>query len=225
MLNDNKSRKGENCKKETSAINTITRGQFNRNIILASASLAITPIASAFESSNKKTENKMYDVIIIGGSYAGLAAAMTMGRSLRDTLVIDSGKPCNAQTPYSHNFITQDGETPAAISVKAKQQVLKYSTVSFEEDLVKEVSGENGNFKVSTLSEKHYKTKKLIFATGIKDLMPELKGFADCWGITAIHCPYCHGYEVKSKNTGILVNDESALDFAKLIISSTKMAI
>lgn len=71
------------------------------------------------------TEDKNFDVIIIGGSYTGLSAAMALGRSLRNVLIIDSGKPCNKQTPHSHNFITQDGETPTAIAYKAKAQVLK----------------------------------------------------------------------------------------------------
>jgi len=72
-----------------------------------------------------------FEVIVIGGSYAGLSAAMTLGRSLRKVLVIDSGLPCNRQTPHSHNFITQDGAKPSEIAEKAKQQVLKYDTVTF----------------------------------------------------------------------------------------------
>jgi thioredoxin reductase len=76
-------------------------------------------------------EKNRFDVIIIGGSYAGLSAAMALGRSLRNVLVIDSGNPCNRQTPHSHNFLTQDGETPNEIAAKAKEQVLKYSTVKF----------------------------------------------------------------------------------------------
>lgn len=75
--------------------------------------------------------SKKIEVIIIGGSYAGLSAAMTLGRSLRNVLIIDSGVPCNRQTPHSHNFITQDGATPAVISLNAKSQVLKYDTVHF----------------------------------------------------------------------------------------------
>ncbi len=77
------------------------------------------------------TDNKKYDVIIIGGSYAGLSAAMALGRSLREVLIIDSGLPCNRQTPHSHNFITHDGAKPSAIAAKAKEQVLRYDTVEF----------------------------------------------------------------------------------------------
>lgn len=72
-----------------------------------------------------------FDVVIIGGSYSGLAAAMALGRSLRNVLIIDSGEPCNRQTPHSHNFLTQDGKPPGEIAAIAKQQVEKYSTVKF----------------------------------------------------------------------------------------------
>src|SRR6187455_2932434 len=75
------------------------------------------------------THNQSVDVIIIGGSYAGLSAAMALGRSLRKVLIIDSGNPCNAQTPHSHNFLTHDGETPAAITAKARAQVLAYDSI------------------------------------------------------------------------------------------------
>lgn len=73
----------------------------------------------------------IFDVIITGGSYAGLQAAMTLGRALKHVLVIDSGKPCNRQTPHSHNFLTRDGETPGAIAAKAREQAEKYPTVKF----------------------------------------------------------------------------------------------
>ena len=77
-----------------------------------------------------------YEVIIIGGSYSGLSSAMALGRALRKVLVLDTGKPCNRYTPHSHNFITQDGETPFEIFQKAKSQVLAYPTVDFRENKV-----------------------------------------------------------------------------------------
>ncbi|MEM7574720.1 MAG: NAD(P)/FAD-dependent oxidoreductase [Bacteroidota bacterium] len=219
-LNNTKQVNKQNNKTQLPVNSAINRRTFNKQIALTTLSISLMPYVS-FSATNKNSDKGMYDVIIIGGSYSGLAAAMTMGRSIRNTLVIDSGKPCNAQTPRSHNFITQDGATPSNISTLAKEQVLEYPTVSFKSDLVTYVEGSGGNFEVSTLSLRSYKTKKLIFATGVKDIMPSINGFAECWGITAIHCPYCHGYEVKSKNTGILVNDESAPEFAKLILNWT----
>ncbi|MBL3656347.1 NAD(P)/FAD-dependent oxidoreductase [Fulvivirga sediminis] len=163
-----------------------------------------------------KNEN-IYDVIIIGGSYAGLSAAMSLGRASMRTLIIDAGKPCNRQTPYSHNFITHDGTPPAEISQLARNQVLKYDTISFQEDMA--VSGrkiETG-FEITTEKGRVYNSSKLVIASGMKDLMPEIKGFKDCWGISVIHCPYCHGYEYKGSKTGLFMNGEKAIEHALFI--------
>ncbi|WDF59677.1 NAD(P)/FAD-dependent oxidoreductase [Flavobacterium sp. KACC 22758] len=163
-----------------------------------------------------------FDVIIIGGSYSGLSAAMSLGRSLRKVLVIDSGLPCNKQTPHSHNFITQDGEKPAVISAKAKLQVDIYKTVQFFNGLaVKAFKTEKG-FKITTRSGDVFTSRKVLFATGVKDLLPEINGFAECWGISVLHCPYCHGYEVKNEKTAIIANGEMGFEYAKLISNWTK---
>lgn len=167
-------------------------------------------------------DGKNFEVIIIGGSYAGLSAAMALGRSLRKVLIIDSGLPCNRQTPHSHNFITQDGEKPAVIADKARAQVLKYDTVKFLNDFA--VGGhknENG-FEVITQKGHTFIARKLIFATGIKDSMPDIKGFAECWGISVVHCPYCHGYELRGVKTGIFANGERAFHIASLVNNLTE---
>lgn len=165
---------------------------------------------------------KQYDVIIVGGSYAGLSAGMALGRSLRKTLIIDGGEPCNRQTPHSHNFITHDGNTPKAISQQAKEQVLKYDTVSFLQGIAVSATKYNDGFELKTAAGEAFSAKKLLFATGIKDQMPAINGFAACWGITAIHCPYCHGYEVRHERTGIIANGDIGYEFTKLISNWTK---
>ncbi|MBK8564705.1 MAG: NAD(P)/FAD-dependent oxidoreductase [Saprospiraceae bacterium] len=163
-----------------------------------------------------------FDVIIIGGSYSGLAAGMALGRSLKQVLIIDGGMPCNIQTPYSHNFLTQDGRTPLEIAILAKCQVGKYNTIKFYHGLAsKGVKTETG-FEIQTESGEIFKATKLIFATGIKDIMPEIAGYAECWGISVLHCPYCHGYEVRNEATGILGNGEYGLEFSMLISNWTK---
>jgi thioredoxin reductase len=162
-------------------------------------------------------ETNHFDVIVIGGSYAGLSASMALGRSLRSVLIIDSGKPCNRTAPHSHNFITQDGETPAAIARKAKDQVLVYPSIQFVANTVQSAKKEGNLFRITTETNVEFTATKLLFATGIRDLMPDLPGFADCWGISVIHCPYCHGYEVNGTALGILGNGEMGFEFAKLI--------
>ena len=168
------------------------------------------------------TFHKNFDVIIIGGSYSGLSAAMSLGRALKQVLVIDNGNPCNRQTPHSHNFITHDGKTPRQITQEAKEQVLKYDTVIFHDGLA--ISGtktENG-FEIRTELGEVFTSKKVIFATGMKDIMPNIDGFAECWGISILHCPYCHGYEVRHEKTGIIGNGEYGFEFSKMINNWTK---
>lgn len=157
-----------------------------------------------------------FEVIIIGGSYAGLSAAMALGRSLRKVLILDSGNPCNAQTPFSHNFITRDGEKPAEIARVAREQVLKYNTVTFlREKAVSAIKTEPG-FEIRTENES-FSAEKIILATGIRDIFPDVKGLKECWGISVIHCPYCHGYEFRGRKTGIMINGDRAFHVAGLV--------
>lgn len=167
------------------------------------------------------TSNTNFDVIIIGGSYSGLAAGMSLGRALKKVLIIDDGKPCNRQTPYSHNFITHDGDSPAAITALANLQVGKYETVKFFKGLaINGIKTEHG-FEIQVASDEIFSAKKIIFATGIRDKLPGIEGVAACWGISVLHCPYCHGYEVRQEKTGILGNGELAFDFTRLISNWT----
>lgn len=163
----------------------------------------------------------LYDVIIVGGSYAGLAAGMALGRALRKVLIIDSGNPCNQQTPHSHNFLTNDGKTPKEIAGIAKKQVQQYDTVSFLNALVTTGHKTKSGFEIKTDSGERFSAKKLVFATGIKDIMPGIPGFAACWGISVLHCPYCHGYEVRHQKTGILANGDAAFELATLLSNWT----
>ena len=163
-----------------------------------------------------------FEVIIIGGSYAGLSAAMSLGRALRKVLIIDSGQPCNRQTPHSHNFLTQDGQKPDIISNIALSQLAIYDTLQFHKGLAIDASKTAKGFTVKTKAGEVFCAKKLIFATGLKDLMPSIEGFAECWGISVIHCPYCHGYEVRHQKTGIIANGDAAFHYAQLINNWTK---
>jgi len=167
-------------------------------------------------------QDKQYEIIIVGGSYSGLAAAMTLGRSLRKVLVIDSGNPCNKQTPHSHNFLTNDGKTPGEIASLARQQVQQYQTVDFLRGFVATGSKSDTGFTLQVQSGEIFTAKKLVVATGIKDSMPGIPGFAECWGISVLHCPYCHGYEVRHQKTGILANGEAAFELAILLSNWTK---
>ena len=161
------------------------------------------------------------EVIIIGGSYAGLSAALALGRSLRRVLIIDAGRPCSRQVLRTHNFLTRDGETPAEIAAIAREQVSRYPTVSFLEQSVTEVHPTLNGFEVTTDSGEVFPALKLILATGIKDVLPDIRGFTQCWGISVIHCPYCHGYEYHGQQTGLLITGEPTMHLAAMIHNLT----
>ena len=167
-------------------------------------------------------DNNNFEVAIIGGSFAGLSAAMSLGRALRRVLIVDSGIPCNRQTPHSHNFITQDGNTPKQIATLAKEQVSQYKNVKFYSGTAVNAAKKEKGFDIKTSGGDLFNSKKLIIATGLKDIMPDIKGFAECWGISVIHCPYCHGYEVRKEKTGILGNGDYGFEFSRLVSNWTK---
>lgn len=158
-----------------------------------------------------------FEVVIIGGSYAGLSAAMSLGRALRHVLVLDTGQPSNRPAPYAHNFLTQDGASPADLAAQARSQVLAYPTVRLLEEAAVAATGTDGDFSLTTDTGRVVRASKLLFATGVRDLLPAQPGFAECWGISVIHCPYCHGYEYRQQPTGTLLNGDAALEHIRLL--------
>lgn len=193
---------------------------FSRKICVATTIALAFPLIK-FAKYNRMTGNEQFDIIIVGGSYSGLAAGMALGRALKNVLIIDGGKPCNSQTPYSHNFITHDGDKPIEIAALANLEVKRYETVQFFEGFATSGIQTGNGFEISVTSGETFRGKKLIFATGIKDIMPGIDGFAECWGISVLHCPYCHGYEVRQEKTGILGNGELGFDLVRLISNWT----
>lgn len=198
-----------------------TRREFLQHC--GSAAVLVVP----FREKDKRDKENMdiiktdYDVIVIGGSFSGLSASMALGRSLRRVLVIDAGKPANRFTPHSHNFITHDGSVPEDIAKIARQQVQKYNTVSFATGMVDTLEKSGHKFLVTLTTGEQYSSWKVILATGIIDVLPDIPGFSACWGKSALHCPYCHGYEVRDTKTGILGNGDYAFEFGAMISNWT----
>jgi len=201
---------------------TMNRRALIKLVGVSSLALALPRSLSLFAQQTNPMEAKEFEVIIIGGSYAGLSTAMTLGRSLRKTLIIDAGKPCNQQTPHSHNFLTQDGSTPKEIAQIAKKQVAQYESISFYDGLATSGKKSDKGFEITTSKGAIFTAKKLVFAAGVKDLMPDIKGFSECWGISVVHCPYCHGYEIRNQKTAIIANGERAIHLATLVHNLTK---
>lgn len=163
--------------------------------------------------------SSIFEVIVVGGSAAGLSAALVLGRSLRRVLVIDSGRPCNRQTPHSHGFFTRDGATPAELLAAAQAQLGAYPSVARWDGQVVRAQAQADGFEVELADGRHVRARRLVLATGLADQLPAIPGFAECWGISVLHCPYCHGYEVHGQPLGVFGNGEAGFELAKLILA------
>ena len=158
----------------------------------------------------------MYDVIIIGGSYAGLAAALQLVRARRHVLIVDAGQRRNRFAHHSHGFLGQDGQPPEAIAAKGRSEVLAYPTVTWREALATEARSVSGGFVVRAGSDEHH-GKRLILATGVVDELPAIPGLAERWGKQIFYCPYCDGYEFAMGRLGVLATSVESTRFALLV--------
>ena len=158
-----------------------------------------------------------YDVIIIGGSFAGMSAAMQLARARRPILVVDSGMPRNRFAAASHGFLGQDGVAPAAIMREALRQLSAYPTVDFVHGRVAAARGEIDRFEVEMEDGAVPAARRLVLATGVADTLPDIPGLAERWGVSVMHCPYCHGYEVRDRRIGVLANHPMAAHQALML--------
>lgn len=160
----------------------------------------------------------LHDVIVVGGSFAGLSAAMQLARARRRVLVIDAGLPRNRFADASHGFLGQDGKAPAAILRDAACQVAAYPTVEIVRgEANKAVRDADGGFTVGISGGRTARARRLVLATGVTDILPEAPGLSERWGATALHCPYCHGYEVRDRPLGVLANHPMAAHQAAML--------
>lgn len=158
----------------------------------------------------------MFDCIVIGGGPAGLASALTLGRALKKTLVIDNNNARNKVTRKSHAFLTQDGVTPEELRAKAEHDVDQYKDVSRVNDTVVKLIKENDHFIVETKQQK-YTTKKVMICTGLRETLPDIKGLKESYGKSIFYCPWCDGYELKNQSLLISVQPEQVKHMALLL--------
>lgn len=161
--------------------------------------------------------NQRFDVAIIGGGPAGLNAALVLGRARKDVLVIDEGRPRNRVTRESHGFLTRDGIKPAEFRRIAKEQILAYPSVHFAEETATAIEGSDGNFCITTAAGTTYRSKKLLFAVGMKDLPLDINGLTEVYGKSAFVCPYCDGWELRDQPLALIAKGPRALHLAKTI--------
>jgi thioredoxin reductase len=158
-----------------------------------------------------------HDAIIVGGSFAGLSAATYLGRAMRSVYIIDSGAPRNRFAAHSHGFLTRDGCEPGEMLAIARSQVAAYPTISFVEGEAVQATSAPEGFRVELATGEAFEGDRIILAFGVADELPPVAGLSECWGISALHCPYCHGYEYRGQRLGVLMSAPTSVHQAMLV--------
>ena len=158
----------------------------------------------------------MYDVLIIGAGPAGLSAALVLGRIRRRVLVIDAGKPRNAPSPQSHSFFTRDGTPPSELLRIGREQLQPYGVEMLDAEVV-DALREGEGFTAVLADGSRRSARRLLLATGVTDPLPEIEGLKELWGTAVIHCPYCHGWEVRDRPLAVHGNGKTAAERVALV--------
>ena len=158
-----------------------------------------------------------HDVIVVGGSYSGMAATLQLVRARRSVLVIDAGQRRNRFASHSHGFLGQDGVPPGEIAANARRQLEAYPTLTWLEGRVEAVAGQADEFTVTTADGESHLGRRILLATGVTDQLPAIDGLAQRWGKTVFHCPYCHGYELGQGRIGIVGASPMSIHQAELL--------
>jgi thioredoxin reductase len=157
--------------------------------------------------------DQTYDVAIVGGGAAGLSAALVLGRARRRVAVIDAGSPRNAPAAHMQGFLSRDGMPPAELLAAGRAEVTGYGVEIFEDT----VSSIEPGFTVTLASGPVISARRILVATGIGDELPDIPGVRDRWGRDLLHCPYCHGWEVRDQPVGVLGSHPAAVLHAQLV--------
>ncbi len=164
---------------------------------------------------NNMTIATAYDVVVIGGGAAGLSGALTLARSRRSVLVIDAGEPRNGPAAGLHGFLTRDGMNPKALLEIGRAEVRGYGG-HIVDGWVTSASRDGDSFTVSLADGRVVSARRLLVTTGLIDELPEVSGLRERWGRDVLHCPYCHGWEVRDQAVGVLGTGPRAVHQALL---------
>ncbi|MGC0333525.1 thioredoxin reductase [Streptomyces sp. SAI-170] len=161
-----------------------------------------------------------YEVIVVGGGAAGLSAALVLGRARRRTLVVDAGEPRNAPSAHMQGYLGRDGMSPAEFLSVGREEIARYG-VDLVRDRVVDVTRDE-DFTVALASGGTVRARRLVVATGLKDELPPVAGVAERFGRDVLHCPYCHGWEVRDRAFGVLATTALSVHQALMVSQWSK---
>ncbi|WP_395727576.1 NAD(P)/FAD-dependent oxidoreductase [Nakamurella sp.] len=158
-----------------------------------------------------------YDVIVIGAGAAGLSAALVLTRARRRVLVVDSGAPRNAPARHMHGFLSRDGLPPSELSAIGRAEIAGYGGEIVPGSVVELVACDASGFRARLGDGPRVAARRVLVATGLRDEIPTVPGLSDRWGRDVLHCPYCHGYEVRDRRLGVLGWAPGSARYAQLV--------
>ncbi|KUM69971.1 NAD(P)/FAD-dependent oxidoreductase [Streptomyces curacoi] len=161
-----------------------------------------------------------YEVIVVGGGAAGLSAALVLGRARRRTLVVDAGEPRNAPSAHMQGYLSRDGMPPAEFLAAGREEIARYGVELIRDRVVDVERGEG--FAVALAGGRHVHARRLVVATGLKDELPAVPGVAERFGRDVLHCPYCHGWEVRDQAFGVLATSPMSVHQALMVSQWSK---
>jgi thioredoxin reductase len=158
-----------------------------------------------------------YDVVVIGGGAAGLSAALVLSRARRKVLVVDAGTPRNAPAAHMHGYLSRDGLPPGELLAFGRNEVKSYGGDILEGTATELMSDGRSGFWVILASSKRISARRLLATTGLRDELPDVPGLRDRWARDVLHCPYCHGYEVRDRQLGVIGGSPGAVRYAQIV--------
>ncbi|MFD9539855.1 NAD(P)/FAD-dependent oxidoreductase [Streptomyces sp. NPDC060022] len=161
-------------------------------------------------------KNQRYDVVVVGGGTAGLSGALALSRARRSVLVIDAGSPRNAPASHVHNYLGREGTPPSELLAIGRAEASGYGAEIVEGEAVAAEKLPDGGFRVVREDGSTVEARRLLVTTGLVDELPQVEGLAELWGSDVLHCPYCHGWEVRDRAIGILAVSPMAVHQALL---------
>lgn len=150
------------------------------------------------------TPDQGYDVAIIGGGSAGLSAALILARARRSTVVIDGGAPRNAPAAAAHGLLGQEGVNPLELLERGREEAASYGARILQTEVLRASGSADEDFTLALEGGGTVRAGQLLIATGVRDELPAIEGLAERWGRDVVHCPYCHGWEIRDQRIGLL---------------------
>src|SRR3954452_10709025 len=158
-----------------------------------------------------------YDVAAIGGGAAGLSAALVLSRARRKVVVVDAGQPRNAPATHMHGYLSRDGFPPGQLLTCGREEVTRYGGVAVEGSVTELVPHGGTAFSVLLAGGQRISVRRLLVTTGLRDELPDIPGLSDRWARDVLHCPYCHGHEVRDRPLGVLGGGAPAVRYAQIV--------